>query len=224
MFGRVYAPREQSYVRGDEYISHPTEDAALNGDITRRPRRRTARRAYPTAEEVQAYIDANPVLGDLVALAAQGPLQNGFLRDLLNKVVQYGSLSDKQLSAARDTMDRDIQYRAERAADAANAADVPTGRIEVIGEVLSIKDKGWGPKMIVKHADGWKVWGSVPSSLTEYVPGRINISHPNGINPGQDEATVAVGDTVKFTATIKASDDDPKFGFFKRPSNAEVIA
>ena len=186
MFGRVYAPRDTS-----------SDDVAAFRD---RPRRRTARPAYPTAEEVQAYIDANPVLGDLVALAAQGPLQNEFLRDLLNKVIRYGSLSEKQLSAARRAIDRDALYRAERLADAALAADVPTGRIEVIGEVMSIKDKGWGPKMIVKHADGWKVWGSVPSSLT-----------------------VAVGDTVKFTATVTASDNDTKFGFFKRPVSAQVV-
>ena len=210
MFGRVYAPRDTS-----------SDDVAAFRD---RPRRRTARPAYPTAEEVQAYIDANPVLGDLVALAAQGPLQNEFLRDLLNKVIQYGSLSEKQLSAARRAIDRDALYRAERLADAALAADVPTGRIEVIGEVISIKDKGWGPKMIVKHTDGWKVWGSVPTSLQSYVPGQMNISNPNGMEAGTQVTTVQVGDTVKFTATITASDDDPKFGFFKRPTAAEVSA
>ena len=86
---------------------------------------------------------------------------------------------------------------------------------------MSIKDKGWGPKMVVKHADGWKVWGSVPKGLTEAVYTRSRYIGEAGTTT--DELTVAVGDTVKFTGTITASDEDPKFGFFKRPSAAEVV-
>ena len=206
MFGRVYAPRDTT---GDDV-------AAFRDRPTRSRRRATA----PLAD-VLAFHAANPIMEEL------GPHmeeygENDFLRDLLRKCVQYGSLSEKQLAAARKAMDRTMLFRAERLAEAATAADVPTGRIEVTGEIMSIKDKGWGPKMIVKHADGWKVWGSVPSSLTEAVAYR---SQWVGEMPSiAHEATVAVGDTVKFTATITASDDDPKFGFFKRPTAAEVSA
>lgn len=207
MFGRVYAPSFQD--------GH--DDA-----FTRRPTRSRRRATAPLAD-VLAFHAANPIMEEF------GPHmeeygENDFLRDLLRKCVQYGSLSEKQLAAARKAMDRTMLFRAERAAEAATAADVPTGRIEVTGEVMSIKDKGWGPKMIVKHADGWKVWGSVPTSLTSYVPGQMNISNPNGMEAGTQVTTVQVGDTVKFTATITASDEDPKFGFFKRPTAAGVTA
>lgn len=32
------------------------------------------------------------------------------------------------------------------------------------------------------------------------------------------------GDEVEFTATIKRSDRDPKFGFYSRPSKARKVA
>ena len=179
-------------------------------------RRNAARTTAPLAD-VLAFHEANPILTELAPHMAEYG-ENEFLRDLLRKCVQYGSLSAAQLTAARNTIDRDIQFRAERAADVADAADVPTGRIEIIGEVMSIKDKGWGPKMIVKHADGWKVWGSVPSSLAQRVAYASPYTTPSG-----HEATVEVGDIVRFTATVSASDNDPKFGFFKRPAKAEVV-
>jgi|TARA_R110000824_G_scaffold46059_1_gene132712 hypothetical protein len=177
-------------------------------------RRNAARTTAPLAD-VLAFHEANPILAELAPHMDEYG-ENEFLRDLLRKCVQYGSLSAAQLTAARNTIDRDIQFRAERAADAADAADVPTGRIEIIGEVMSIKDKGWGPKMIVKHADGWKVWGSVPTSLT------ITWTAYMGDTRSAD-LDVAVGDIVRLTATVSASDNDPKFGFFKRPAKAQVV-
>ena len=64
----------------------------------------------------------------------------------------------------------------------------------------------------------------MPTSLTSYMPGQMNISNPNGMEAGTQVTTVQVGDTVNFTATITASDEDPKFGFFKRPTAAGVTA
>ena len=50
-------------------------------------------------------------------------------------------------------------------------------------------------KMLVRDDRGFKVWGTVPSSL------------PN----------TESGDRVTFIAAVEASDDDETFGFFKRP-------
>ena len=86
----------------------------------------------------------------------------------------------------------------------ASAEPVPTGRVEVIGTVLGTKvtETRFGPvsKMLVQDERGFKVWGSIPSSLP---------------NPK--------GEEVRFTATLEASEDDPKFGFFKRPTKAQFI-
>lgn len=74
--------------------------------------------------------------------------------------------------------------------------------MDVQGTIQTIKAQesyyGTTLKMLVQHADGWKLWGTVPAALEE----------------------AEKGDTVSFTATVSVSDDDPKFGFFKRPSKA----
>jgi hypothetical protein len=44
------------------------------------------------------------------------------------------------------------------------------------------------------------VWGTVPASIDNVQRGAL----------------------VEFTATVQVSDNDPKFGFFKRPSKAKI--
>jgi hypothetical protein len=55
--------------------------------------------------------------------------------------------------------------------------------------------------MLVRDDRGFKVWGTVPSSL-----------------PNTDR-----GDKVTFTASVERSNNDETFGFFKRPSKATLI-
>jgi hypothetical protein len=70
------------------------------------------------------------------------------------------------------------------------------------GTVISLKSNDYHVlKMVVRDLRGFRVWGSVPKS----------ISH------------VEVGETVKFFATATRSDDDPGFGFFKYPKNAKIV-
>jgi len=99
------------------------------------------------------------------------------------------------------------QKEYEARADAESAveqAPVVEGRITIEGVVLAAYlkpsdyyDARW--VMTVLDDRGFKVWGSIPS----------------GINPN-------VGDKVRFTATVEAS-DDKFFGFFKRPVKAEIV-
>lgn len=81
---------------------------------------------------------------------------------------------------------------------------VPTGRIVVEGVVLSTKlvesDYGVTLKMLVE-GDGWKVWGTRPRSIE-----------------------VERGSRVRFTATVEASREDASFGFYSRPTKAEILA
>lgn len=96
---------------------------------------------------------------------------------------------------------------AEAAAHEA-AAPCPAGRVEIIGTVIALKWKesqfGGALKMLVRADAGYKVWGTVPNSL------------PFNVDSGR-------GERVKFTATVEPSNDDPKFGFFKRPTKAEQL-
>lgn len=80
------------------------------------------------------------------------------------------------------------------------AADpVPTdgARQEFCGEVLTTN----AYKMLFRDGRGFKLWGSVPSGIS-------NVSR---------------GDRVSFVARVEASAADPKFGFFSRPTKAQYI-
>ena len=93
---------------------------------------------------------------------------------------------------------------AKRQAQIDAAEPCPTGRVAITGEVLSTKwqDSAYGRslKMLVKDDRGFKVWGSVPSSM----------------NPNR-------GDRITFMAAVQPSQDDEKFGFFKRPTKAMFL-
>lgn len=132
--------------------------------------------------------------------------------DIVGRLVKYGSASEAQIAymgkllhAIAERPAREAKIAEERA----NALPVPTGRIKVCGTVVSVKipqdDNGFfSVRMLVKSDDGWCVFGSVPSSL-------------------QGEEESLRGKRVCFKATVTASKDDPKFGFFKRPTNAEIV-
>jgi len=93
---------------------------------------------------------------------------------------------------------------AQRAAEQAEldaAEPCPTGRVEITGEILATKlqESYYGDtwKMLVKDDRGFKVWGSIPSSLH-----------------------ASRGARVTFMAAVEPSRDDDKFGFYKRPTKA----
>ena len=79
------------------------------------------------------------------------------------------------------------------------------------GEILSTKwhDGSYGTtlKMTVRLDDGNRVWGSVPAHIEE------SVGMPSDLH----------GRKISFTATVTRSDRDPHFGFFKRPSGAELV-
>lgn len=126
--------------------------------------------------------------------------------DIVGKFIKYGSVSDKTVNFLRALVAR-INNRpvveAIREAEKAASASCPTGRIVVEGTVVSTKTQstqfGITYKMLVKHASGYKVYGTIPSSIS-----------------------VQKGDVVTFTATVEPSNDDRTFGFFSRPAKASV--
>lgn len=133
-----------------------------------------------------------------------------FVHSLAWKLEKYGSLSEKQVAAIQRGLDRAKARQAE--AEALKTADpLAEGRYEIEGEVVSIKsgstDYGSWTKMLVKLADGNKVFGSIPDALW---------SIPDG--PGT--RMVGRGDRVTFTARVERSGDDEHFGFFSRPTKA----
>jgi hypothetical protein len=123
-------------------------------------------------------------------------------RDVVDAVADF-LLADKRAVEAKIEAEREAK-KAEQEARAAAAPDVPEERLEIVGEVLTLKwqDSDWGGalKMLVIDDRGFKVWGSVPRAI---------------------EDDLHKGMWVAFVATCEPSKDDPKFGFFKRPSKAK---
>ena len=157
------------------------------------------------AEQRAALIAEHP---ELAGAAESG---NSFIQDVMRKFYRYGELSDRQIAAVKTALVRDAE-RAEReavwATEAETAADAPTGKVTVTGEILSLKSQesmfGSTLKMIVKTEAGWKLWVTVPNSIM-----------------GTDEGLS--GKHVTLTATVTPSGDDPKFAFGKRPSKASLV-
>jgi len=139
--------------------------------------------AYP---EVWRWIELNRIDPD-----------NRFAASLLKRVESKGELTENQIAAVL----RQIEE------DAAPKPLLPEGRQEVVGKIISIKERDsfYAPnrtewKMVVEAVEGWRVWGTRPAAISE----------------------AQVGDRVRFTATLTRSDDAQDFGFFKRPAKAEV--
>ncbi len=133
--------------------------------------------------------------------------------DIRGRYERYGSLSPKQaalvVKLANEGAKREAEFAARAAKLAANGVAVPTGPTVIEGEVVSAKWKDGrfpGYKWLVEDTSGWRVWGSVPSALID-----------------DDRCSVVRGDRVRFTATVKPSDDDAAFGFATRPRKAEVL-
>jgi hypothetical protein len=131
------------------------------------------------------------------------------IANIIGKLVKYGNISARQVDFIGKLMaqiDSRAAVAAQRLAEAEAAAPIPAfdGRAQIEGEVVSVKavDTPYGSaiKMVVKAAAGWKIYGTVPASVE-----------------------VSRGDVVRFEAKVTVSQDDPKFGFFKRPTKAEVI-
>ena len=138
-----------------------------------------------------------------------------FLIELNEKLHEWGKLSPKQTDIVRKSLARAkerLATKAEREAqwktEAANLPPVPETdeRIDVVAEILSTKEVegmyGWQTKALYKTDVGYKLWGSVPSKISE----------------------AKKGDRVQFSAKVSRSEDDPSFGFISRPTKAKIIS
>ncbi len=136
-----------------------------------------------------------------------------FGNKMADSLVEWGSLTPKQVDAVVAAAQSELAKRAAYEA----AESVPTGRVAITGEILSTKivESQYGStlKMLVRDDRGFKVWGSMPSAIQ----GGYN-DETDLVDDGADK-----GDRVTFTAAVEPSDDDDKFGFFKRPTKAAII-
>jgi len=131
------------------------------------------------------------------------------IRDIVGKLVHYGNISERQtqfLGNLLTKIDQRAEMLAKRAAEQANAKPLPASgvRLTITGKIISQREQAtdFGPvvKILVSHADGWRVWGSMPRGLD-----------------------AANGDVIQFDARVEKSEKDEKFGFFSRPTKAVIL-
>lgn len=165
---------------------------------------REAKAGKLKAQGVLAELGLSAAWDVSLAVGVSGELQaryeEGTVRDIVEKLIRYGSISERQVSFLRSLLVK-IEQRpaieAKRAAERAAAKPAPVGRHRVEVEVVSLKvhenDFGSRTVMTVKSvADGWLAWGTAPA-------GHLR------------------GDRLVLAATFTPKDGDPKFAFFKRP-------
>jgi hypothetical protein len=135
---------------------------------------------------------------------------NGYISRIKWGVETYGSPAEWQMDGLRKFKagrERFIEQRIEEAKLLENAPKLQDGRQVIEGYIMSIKyDVGdfSQTKMTVKTLDGNRVYGTMPAAISQ------SIDHDN------------FRDTkVRFTAAVTAKEDH--FGYFNRPSKAEVL-
>jgi hypothetical protein len=166
--------------------------------------------------------------------------ENSFVADVLRRGRMYGSISERQLNAICEALVKDAEREARPVEPETPMVPVPVGRYQFTGTILTIKsqDSDFGPtlKMLVQVTTDegrYKVWGTFPKALegewgcnAHLVPASSDEYHSGGhrFNCAQGYINGAgKGDTVRLTATVSRSDRDETFGFFSRPTKAEVL-
>jgi len=180
----------------------------------------------PDVYEFLMGLDIEPVIfnqqGEVTALNSKVE-KNSFLVAMVENLT-YESMwekpfSEKMIAGVRKTIE-------SRAAKEATKTPVVEGRIVLTGKVISTKavegDYGTSYKMLVEDNRGFRVYGSIPSSLWNEVE-FLGDYRKNAWDETEGVMTKLKGMEVTFTATVETSRDDKAFGFFKRPTKAALV-
>lgn len=173
------------------------------------PRVRTPKLNENQLKDVLETLGAGEALTvyNTVVITPETPFAEKTVADLVSKLRLWGQLSEKQESFLLNLLEQ-IKNRpaieAQRKAEKDAAEDVPTGNVLVVGEILKVKWQesyyGGALKAVVKTEQGYILYGTLPARI-------VNAKR---------------GDKVSFRADVKPSDNDPKFGFYSRPTQASV--
>lgn len=152
---------------------------------------------------IDAFFDTNENIQDAFNWAINDQSAWYVAKDIATKVLLGKTLSEKQVNTIRNAYARTLKPAIEK-------SPCPSGKHKIAGEVISISTResfsayGYAKIrycMLVEDANGFRVWGTVPSSVD-----------------------VAKGDIIQFTANIEPSPKDEFFGFYKNPSGALVLS
>ena len=143
---------------------------------------------------------------------------------------KYGKLTEGQCEAVRKAIAREAEWKATKkaewiakaAAERADAPDLPEGRIEITGVIVGEKvvesEFGEVRKITVKDDKGYVVYGSIPAAIENTIFYEWDLK-----DDGTDIKQAYVGRRLQFAAAVTPSKDDPKFGFYKRPTKPKLL-
>lgn len=194
-----------------------------------RAKREAEHRAKMAVERVEgearwaAFAAAHPAIAEFLAPhVLPEPDEHGnydesvpvdhFLCSIREKVVKYGELTEKQIAAVVGSMGR-AKIEADRKAKLATAGAYPGGTQTVEGEIVSVKPgKGYMGgsvyKALILLDTGHKAYGTASEKFYAAAEGL---------------GVTVEGLKVRFTAEFERSQDDPHFGFFKKPRAVEAL-
>lgn len=175
----------------------------------RRKIREGARKEIAFNERLQAAIAVRP------EWAKVRSTDSSFVHELWMKCWKY-DLTDKQIHAGADAIQRELDRNSQRAA-AQKMDPLEEGRQQISGTVISVKQEqddyspygGMAIKITVALASGHRVYGTCPSSL-------VKAMHDAG-----NTSDALRGKTVEFAAAIKRSNQND-FAIFSRPTKARI--
>lgn len=123
-------------------------------------------------------------------------------QQVLPRKAEFASYVSEQAIKAAQRQQEEEQRRA-------SAIDVPEGKIDISGKIVGVRFQdsiyGGSFKMTVVSDQGFKIFGTIPNSFMEMVESMYDLK----------------GKSVSFSATVQRSQNDNKFGFFKRPTKAK---
>ena len=140
----------------------------------------------------------------------------------------WGKLSENQCEAVLKCIDgqaeRQAKWDAKQKSEHAAAESIENGKQQITGEILTVKTKdgfyGLEIKMIVKDDRGFKVWGTVPRKLLDAA---YDATIDSAEWDGKCHLQWLKGQRVSFSANLEASENDAKFGFYKRPTKVSLV-
>lgn len=202
---------------------------------------KTKRRAAALRGRIRAHAEAEAFTKehDLAAVFAEAHLTHDskggdILADLHRKLIQWGSLSEKQITFARKLADEisnpkpiacDFCGDADHAAkECPNRGSVPLTdeRITIHARIITARYEetqyGSSLKGLFETATGFKLWGTIPAAIHDAF---FYEENEHGRTEHNDKTLNDLrGQYVSFVARVKRSDKDRTFGFINRPSKA----
>jgi hypothetical protein len=199
---------------GEQCLDNRFEDLTAGDFQALRKEAKLNRERATRQDRLAGLKAANPAIARLLDGNDPEVAGSEFLSDIRSKACN-GRLSDAQIAAvgrAFEGIDRRRGWAVERAQRAAalvaSGVQAPEGRVEVEGEVVSVKDRDGfrgnvETKIVIKTDAGWSAWLTLPSSI---------------------DADGLKGQRIRVTVTLTRSDKDATFAFGKRPSKAVLVA